>query len=739
MTSSIPDLRDRSENLHQQVRAYVARGQFREAEFVALAEQIANFQADACPQYARLRSDSNLAPLPGVAPLPADAFRFARVFAFDESEAEACFVTSGTTGSESGKHRLRTLETYRSVALDWGKRALLSDAKRRVVAALMPQPNGRSSLATMAGWFMHEFDGAALNEGRAPGFSVSDSLRWLLSGEGIDLNGLRSVVGLAEYVQEPVLLLTTSFALVMLLDALGSETLPLPPGSVVMTTGGFKGRTREVSRSELYEACQRLLRPAAVVGEYGMTELSSQLYEGLVPGAELQGPDGIYLEPPSLRVYPLDPITLSPVNAGQPGLACFVDLANVDSAVCVLTQDLVVREAGGIRLLGRAPRAPLRGCSLAAESLSLPPPSAKSLAPTAQSKAAAGGSLEPVRRLISAARILADAETPAGRRLRSRLLECTGLSPQGVELGLTQALETEASDEQLVALCGAAPEASRVWVQLSANVFVAALRAIAVAVASGAEVLVRPSRRDPALAEALSELLFPDAPFRLVDEVCPQPGDHVYAYGSDQTMAALRESLPAGCVLHPHGAGFGAVAVYPGADLSATARGIAADVVLFDQQGCLSPRVVFVDSGCDAAALTDALATALRQLSEEVPVGSALLELAGQQRWFELVAAYVGEFHPAGPGGLVVQESPDAVLLPPASRNLCVCVVPDPAQALLELGDSLTCVSVAGDAQTSQRTLALLPHVRHSAVGQMQRPALDGPVDRRPGTAAVCL
>jgi hypothetical protein len=100
-----------------------------------------------------------------------------------------------------------------------------------------------------------------------------------------------------------------------------------------------------------------------------MTELSSQLYEGSLPGAALSGPAWTLLEPPWLRVTPVDPVSLEPVADGELGLARFVDLANIDSAVAVLTRDLVRRQGPGIQLVGRAPGALPRGCSLAVEAL----------------------------------------------------------------------------------------------------------------------------------------------------------------------------------------------------------------------------------------------------------------------------------------------------------------------------------------------------------------------------------
>ncbi len=167
-------------------------------------------------------------------------------------------------------------------------------------------------------------------------------------------------------------MLATSFALVHLLDALAGDVLPLPRGSRVMQTGGFKGRSREVAADELRREVARALAvdERSVVGEYGMTELSSQFYEATMvdPGA----PAGVFVEPPWARVIPVDGATLEPVADGETGIARIEDLANVDSAFAVLTQDRVRRVPGGFELLGRAQGAPPRGCSIALEEMLAP-------------------------------------------------------------------------------------------------------------------------------------------------------------------------------------------------------------------------------------------------------------------------------------------------------------------------------------------------------------------------------
>jgi hypothetical protein len=149
----------------------------------------------------------------------------------------------------------------------------------------------------------------------------------------------------------------------------GGARVRLPDGSRLMETGGFKGRSREVSRDDLYRALTDRLGvpPERIVNEYGMTELLSQFWEPVLR----EGTDRRrrHVGPPWVRTRVLDPVTLEDVAAGEPGLLCHLDLANVGSVAAVLTEDLGVAVEDGFRLLGRAPGAEPRGCSLALEEL----------------------------------------------------------------------------------------------------------------------------------------------------------------------------------------------------------------------------------------------------------------------------------------------------------------------------------------------------------------------------------
>jgi len=361
-----------SDALHARVRALIVefeqdrRGTEPRGEaFDAVAADLARFQARHVPGYARLCAARGVVPAriarAGDAPaVPTDAFKVARVFAFEPDDARVTFRTSGTTIGARGAHLLRSVGTYDAGALAFGRAMLARDLAPPVPVVVVGPPPGEapdSSLSHMCGLF------AATLDPRQP-----VERTFYVRGGALDVEGLRA------HVQElargrPAIVLATSFALVHLLDALGSDLLPLPPGSRVMQTGGFKGRSREVAADELRRAVAGAFGVAerAVVSEYGMTELSSQFWEATL--VDEQAAPGVYAEPPWARVVPVDPETLAPVAGDGVGIARIEDLANVDSAFAVLAQDRVRRVPGGFELLGRAPGAAPRGCSIALDEM----------------------------------------------------------------------------------------------------------------------------------------------------------------------------------------------------------------------------------------------------------------------------------------------------------------------------------------------------------------------------------
>jgi len=355
-----------------------------------------------------------------------------------------------------------------------------------------------------------------------------------------------------------------------------------------------------------------------------------------------------------------------------------------------------------------------------------------------------------VQRLLALTRALL-ASAPERARLCARWVATTGLSSEGVEWALAHCLELAPSARELESLIAGAPRVARAYVILPAQVFVAAQRALAVALAAAPRVFVRASRRDPTLIAALAERA--EGLFECVEQLTVQPGDHVWAYGGDLTLGALRSTLPAGSVLHAHGSGFGVAVVdlgaasAPGA-LAAYAAAIARDTLCFDQRGCLSPRLVLALGGAERAqALASALASALAEAGEQVPRGQLSAEERAEQSWYRQCLACFAPIVDTGHGSVCVRplelenvcaSGLAALLLPPVGRHLQIIPIERLEPALAGLEPWLTSVGCSAPALAG-RVRAALPKARVSELGGMQAPAFDGPVDRRPDPAGELI
>jgi Acyl-protein synthetase, LuxE len=349
-----------SDALHARAHAFVhafEEGRRTPEPFDTLACDLARYQAAHVPGYARLCRARGLDPTSfvraGDAPaVPTDAFKATRVAAFEPANASATFRTSGTTIGARGTHAMRDVRTYDDAALAFGRWALARDLPPRVqVLVLGPPPDEApdSSLTHMLALFVREL-------------STDPSRAFFLRDGIFELGALSETIARLDPSGPGALLLGTSFAFVHLIDALDGATFPLPRGSRVMQTGGYKGKSREVAPDALRAEIARTFGVSSIVSEYGMTELSSQFYDA-------QPRPGVYAEPPWARVVPVHPETLAPVAEGDVGIARIEDLMNVDSAFAVLAADRVKRVDGGFELLGRAPGAAPRGCSIAVDEM----------------------------------------------------------------------------------------------------------------------------------------------------------------------------------------------------------------------------------------------------------------------------------------------------------------------------------------------------------------------------------
>lgn len=311
--------------------------------------------------------------------LPTRAFKTAALVSGDIENVERVFRTSGTTQGREGRgeHHVMELALYRESLLPNFQAHLFPEGGKRLpILCLLPSPEAAadSSLSFMMGEVVR-----ALGEEGSGFFLGSD-------GE-IRGKSFRRSLQAAEGSGNPVLVAGTAFAFVRWME-LAQENgwrACLPEGSRIMETGGYKGRSRELLRADLYGALEGAfgVSEGRIVNEYGMTELLSQFYEPVLAkdrrakdqGANDQrmttSPRGLagryHRGPPWVRTRVLDPLTLRDLPSGEVGVLAHLDLGNLGSVAAVLTEDLGRQLPGGFQLLGRSSGSEPRGCSLAME------------------------------------------------------------------------------------------------------------------------------------------------------------------------------------------------------------------------------------------------------------------------------------------------------------------------------------------------------------------------------------
>ena len=338
-----------------------------EVRFDKLALELFAYQFEHCEVYRRFCEGRGRTPrtvfswreLPAV---PTGAFKEVELRSFPESETVHRFRTSGTSTSVRGTLHLDTLDLYEASLLPTFRRFVFPEltmpGDRAPLRLLAPPPAEvpDSSLSHMFGVVMDEIgaDGS--------GFDVED-------GELLVDRVLTLLVESAAS-EAPIALCGTAFAFVHLIDHMSRRgvLIGLPPASRVMETGGFKSRSREMPRTELYAELKRVLGVPAerIVNQYGMTELGSQFYDSI-----LQAPSEPRrkLGPPWARVVVIDPETGHEAATGQVGTLVVIDLANTGSVLALETADLGRAVLDGFEVVGRETGAEARGCSIAADEL----------------------------------------------------------------------------------------------------------------------------------------------------------------------------------------------------------------------------------------------------------------------------------------------------------------------------------------------------------------------------------
>ncbi len=269
--------------------------------------------------------------------LPIQFFKSHKIITKDQSPT-IIFSSSGTTGSITSKHYVVDIHLYEKSFRSAFAKAYQSP-KDLVILALLPSYIERSGSSLI---YMVE-DLIKASNHTDSGFYLND------------YDALSQKIKKLEAGGKKTLLIGVSFAL---LDLLEQYTFNLNH-TIVMETGGMKGRRKELIREELHDILCKGFGVQHIHSEYGMTELLSQAYS--------KG-NGIFTTPPWMKVYTRDTEdALFIHNSSKSGGINIIDLANHNSCPFIATQDLGrVYNDGSFTVIGRFDHSDVRGCNLMA-------------------------------------------------------------------------------------------------------------------------------------------------------------------------------------------------------------------------------------------------------------------------------------------------------------------------------------------------------------------------------------
>ena len=313
-------------------------------DFSALAMAIFRRQAIQNPLYAaylgHLKVDEAKVKTTQEIPFLPISFFKSHVLKSGEFAETYIFESSGTTGSVNSRHYIKDVSSYLANAEN-NFREAYGDPSAYCFLALLPSylERGNSSLVAMADHLIK------LSQHPLGGFFL------------YDFKKLQSMLSQLESQGQAVVLLGVTYALVDFAEAYPMNL----QHTIVMETGGMKGRKKELTRAELHAFLKSNLGVETIHAEYGMTELQSQAYS--------KG-EGIFRPSSTMKVLlrsPDDPFDVwaAHENPGKTGAINIIDLANEDSIAFIATDDLGrFTGDGGFEVLGRIDNADIRGCSL---------------------------------------------------------------------------------------------------------------------------------------------------------------------------------------------------------------------------------------------------------------------------------------------------------------------------------------------------------------------------------------
>ncbi|WP_160725624.1 LuxE/PaaK family acyltransferase [Bacillus sp. USDA818B3_A] len=338
-----------------------------EQDFNTIALQLFRYQFQHNLPFKKFCQTSKKTPLTvkhweQIPPMPIQGFKYLTLSCEPVEEANV-FMTSGTTNPElKGKNYHPTFSVWDTSMKEPFKQYVLPDLERIKIFVLSPAEdmNQNSSLSRYLS--------------NAVSFFGTKESRFFFGQEGLRLDEFAEALKESENSGEPLMLMGATFSYVHVLDYLKEKGIKvsLPKGSRIFDTGGFKGKSREVEQENLYNMFREIFQVErnGIINMYGMTELSSQIYDQTIRSAFLEnkvihdkkGPLWV-----QTRVLNTD--TLEPVPEGEVGVLAHYDLANWNSCLGILTEDIGYKTEFGFVLLGRVKGSEARGCSIAVDQL----------------------------------------------------------------------------------------------------------------------------------------------------------------------------------------------------------------------------------------------------------------------------------------------------------------------------------------------------------------------------------
>ena len=309
-------------------------------EFEKITLQVFRHQYDANLVYQQfcnfLKKDkTNVKLVTDIPFLPIQFFKSHSVLSSSEP-IQQTFTSSGTTGLQTSKHLVTDVSWY-EMSYRLGFSAFYGNIEDYCVLALLPSYLERQGSSLI---YMVE-DLIARSNHKDSGFYL-DNYNALIS-KLIELDNLG----------QNVLLIGVTYAL---LDLIEKEKFQLK-NTIIMETGGMKGKRKELIREELHLLLCEGFGVSKIHSEYGMTELLSQAYS--------LG-NGVFECPSWMQVLIRDTEdALTYVSEGKTGGINVIDLANRNSCSFIATQDLGKKHANhSFEVLGRFDFSDIRGCNL---------------------------------------------------------------------------------------------------------------------------------------------------------------------------------------------------------------------------------------------------------------------------------------------------------------------------------------------------------------------------------------